>query len=177
MPFVTITYDISSLRDLRGRFAKANVETLKLARDSFRDMGRKLVEIEKEEAPKRSGEFAAGINFKTAIVQDGVELRTYSPKPLGNYIILGTRPHPIRPKRANALYFYWPKVGMYTIVPKRGGFTGKWGGKFWIGKGRVDHPGTRPDDFVTRAWQIFEPEVEKELYKFAGRWIKTVKYG
>lgn len=52
------------------------------------------------------------------------------------------KPHKIRARYASALSFFWPRVGLHTFVPKRGGFrTHVRGGALWIGKGYVDHPG------------------------------------
>lgn len=62
----------------------------------------------------------------------------------------GTRPHRIAAVNARALAFNWPKVGALTFVPRAGGQrTGyRPDGTFVIGKGYVDHPGTRPVPFL-----------------------------
>lgn len=63
----------------------------------------------------------------------------------------GTRPHRIYP-HGKALAFFWPEVGMVTIVPAGGRpFTGAVGGVFIIGKGFVDHPGTAPNHYLEDA--------------------------
>jgi hypothetical protein len=70
----------------------------------------------------------------------------------------GSAPHTIKAKRKNALVFFWPRVGLVTIVPKRPKtrYTGvikskKKGVRFHIGKGFVNHPGTRARPFLMRA--------------------------
>lgn len=70
----------------------------------------------------------------------------------------GSRAHTIRAKRKKALVFFWPRVGMVTVVPKRPKtrYTGvikskKKGVRFHIGKGYVNHPGTKARPFLMRA--------------------------
>lgn len=76
------------------------------------------------------------------------------------YVHNGTRPHRIYPKGKGALAFDWPKVGMRVVVPKGGrhratGFAGvvksKKGVYFLIGKGYVNHPGTKARPFLMNA--------------------------
>jgi len=66
----------------------------------------------------------------------------------------GTRPHTIRARAGKSLVFYWPKAGVVTVVPnpaKR--WTGKFadGHRLMIGKGYVDHPGTKARPFLRTA--------------------------
>ena len=73
-----------------------------------------------------------------AAVKDTVWLeRPGAPYPneLWNYIIQGTRPHPIVARRVKFLHFYWPKMGG------------------WVFFKRVMHPGTAPNDIIANAWQ------------------------
>ncbi len=69
----------------------------------------------------------------------------------------GTEPHKIYPKGKGALTFFWPKVGAVTIVPRGGRtMTGlrkskKHGVVFVIGKGYVNHPGTKARPFLVDA--------------------------
>jgi len=72
----------------------------------------------------------------------------------------GTRAHKIFPKGKGALAFDWKKVGMRVVVPKGGrhratGFAGvvksKKGAYFLIGKGYVNHPGTKARPFLMDA--------------------------
>ena len=72
------------------------------------------------------------------------------------YVHNGTRPHKIYPKGKGALAFDWPKVGMRTIVPRKPTGTGVRTSKtrgpyFVIGKGYVNHPGTRARPFLMDA--------------------------
>ena len=61
----------------------------------------------------------------------------------------GAEPHIIRANKAQALSFYWPKVGAQTFVPRRPtGATGFRRGVFVIGKGHVNHPGHGPNPYL-----------------------------
>lgn len=66
----------------------------------------------------------------------------------------GTQPHEIHPRNAKAMVFNWPTVNAVAIVPMGGaGFTGHFakGTRFMIGKGYVNHPGTKPNPYLTDA--------------------------
>lgn len=148
------------------------------AKPLVRVLGSKYVEYANQEAPRRSGRFAKSITFQE--FSDGGSFGFYglSPKPIGHFIILGTKPHKIAPRQANALYFFWTKVGVYTVVPKAGGFkTHMAGGKLWIGKGFVQHPGTPPNPFPSRALERLKADVDKVLQTLAERWIQIVQRG
>jgi hypothetical protein len=100
------------------------------------------------------------------------------PQPLGTFIVRGTKPHIIRAKHAKALYFFWGKVGAFTIVPKSGGFKTHWGadGKLRIGKGHVNHPGTKPNDFIERGhdkwWVSARRKFAQIALNFSKEWYK-----
>ena len=163
-------------RDIAGRFAKANKELIDDQREMMRRLGQKWVVLAREEAPKRTGEFARSIIYRTYIRGETVQLYTYSKQPLGGWIVRGTDAHPIAARTAGALYFFWPKVGMYTVVPKSGGFrTHVSGGKLWIGKGHVDHPGTKPNPYHERAYARWKPDARPELRRIALRYVAVIQ--
>jgi len=123
-------------RDLRGRFARAEQALLDERRDQLRQEGPKLVNILKGKLRAKIGEsvIEKGIRYRTAVKGDTVELKLSAPNK--------AKPHPIRPRNAGALHFFWGKIGMTVVVPKGGGFkTHARGNTLWVGKGRVDHPG------------------------------------
>lgn len=163
-------------RDVQGRFTKATEELVKAKRDAMRELGQQGVNRLKAEAPRgKTGKFAASHTFKTFERGNAVELRFYSASPLGQFIRLGTKPHVIRAKRAKALAFFWPKVGMQTFVPKAGfPITGEAGGAFWIGKGYVNHPGTKPNPYDERAFAGMSPAMQEQLSKITARFVQTV---
>jgi hypothetical protein len=97
------------------------------------------------------------------------------PEPLATFIIEGTKAHQIAAKQANALFFYWPKIGRNVMVPKGGGFkTHLRGNTLWVGKGHVDHPGTKANPFPTRAMARWMPEARRELARISLRWAQDV---
>ncbi len=148
------------------------------AQPLVRVLGRKYVEYAREEAPKRSGRFAESISFQEFSNETSFGFYGLSPKPIGHFIILGTKPHKIAPLHANALYFFWSKVGVYTVVPKGDGFkTHMAGGKLWIGKGFVQHPGTKPNPFPARALARLKADIDKLLSTLAERWIQIIQEG
>lgn len=164
-------------RDVRGRFVKATEEMQKAKRDELRNLGSYITARLKAEAPRgKTGKFAASHSFKTLERGNNLELRFYSAGPLGQFIRLGTKPHKIMAKRAKALAFFWPKVGMQTFVP-RAEFpvTGEIGGAFWIGKGYVNHPGTQPNPYHERVIASMSPSMREALSRMAARFTETVK--
>jgi hypothetical protein len=147
------------------------------ARPLVRPLGERYVELAREELSK-PGRFSESIAFQEFGDRQSFGFYGLSAKPIGHYIILGTKPHRIAPRRANALYFFWTKVGVYTVVPKAGGFkTHMAGGKLWIGKGFVQHPGTKPNPFPARALERLKSDINKVIQSIADRWIQIIQKG
>lgn len=87
-------------------------------------------------APKRSGNLAKHIVKRIVAgptVLVGVENVAYAV-----FVHEGARPHLIRPVRAPALVFFWPKVGHVVAFPP-------------FGHGVVHHPGNKPNRFLLKA--------------------------
>lgn len=135
-----------SFRDLQGRFTKAHDGLLKDVRSAIRPLGSRFVAIAKEEAPGER--FPESIRFRTYIRGSEVGFTTSMLQPLGNFIILGTDGHPI-PKRPldHPLRFFWEN-----------GPDGPDYYYFW----HVNHPGTKPNPFLDRAYERWWPEAERE---------------
>lgn len=175
--FVTIE-SRPTFRDLQGRFTRGTDALIAEKREQMRDLGRKYVMYAKEEAPEgKTGRFKESIRYRTDEHGSEITLRAYSAQPLGTFIIGGTKAHKIQAKSSGgALYFFWPRVGMYTVVPRSDGFkTHEAGGKLWIGKGYVDHPGTKPNPFHQRAYESLRPEIQAALRKISTRFTESVK--
>ena len=163
-------------RDVRGRFVKANREMLDDWREAMRDEGRRAVRFTKDEAPEgKTGKFKKGIRFRTFQRTKTIMGFTISmPQPLGTFITEGTKRHKIAARRAKALVFFWPKVGMVTVVPKGGGFnTHVRDGTYWVGKGYVDHPGTKKNPFHIRAKKRWYPHLAKKMKRTVLRYSST----
>jgi len=87
----------------------------------------------KQEAPVRTGRLRESIH-KEPIRWVGflkAEGKVVADAPYARYVHDGTRPHVIRARRAKALHFYWQ--GREVFVKS------------------VNHPGTKPNPFMTRA--------------------------
>lgn len=101
--------------------------------------------------PVDTGNLRASITMK--ITKSGQEIIgsvgtgvNYAP-----YVHDGTRPHKIRAKSGKSLVFFWPAVGAVTVVPAHPfGWTGHFakGSRFMVGKGYVNHPGTKGRPFL-----------------------------
>lgn len=102
------------------------------------DLKQKLLIAAREEAPVRSGRLRSSIKVTPFRMTGpykgeggvGVSIRDV---PYAGFVRWGTKPHVIRARNAPALRFYWPKVGRVVFFKK------------------VNHPGTKPNDFLTRA--------------------------
>lgn len=164
-----------TIQDLIGwaLVAREGLETDRRA--LIRDLGRSLVIKMQDEAPKRTGEFAENIRYRTYQQGDVYGMTISTPQPLGRFIIGGTKPHWIQARRAKALFFFWGKVGRYVVVPKGGGFRThvRPNGYLYIGKGGVNHPGTKPNPFPMRAYKRWLPEAKEGLRSIAKNWAKT----
>jgi len=57
--------EIMGYRDVKGRLARRTPELAAARRDMMRDLARSMVSTLRHYAPKRTGEFAAGIGFRT----------------------------------------------------------------------------------------------------------------
>lgn len=87
----------------------------------------------------KAGEFRDSIHARRSFVGVGARLEFVSGAHHARFVIEGTRPHEIRPRRARALY--WVDGG---------------GGHF---ARLVHHPGTKPNPFVRRAVRPMEPAI------------------
>lgn len=140
------------LRDIAGRFAKVEGATLELRREELRGLGRAYTEAAQDEAPKRTGDFARGIGYRTTEEGGTLVLNAFSPQPLGKWIILGTEAHPIAAKGGGVLSFFWPNGP-------------KGPGQYFFRE--VQHPGTAPNPFNLRAWQRVQTEAQDTLRRMA----------
>jgi len=181
MLMAKVVFEIKSIppfRNVKGQFTKANENLLKDKRDFMRSEGKRMTDLAQQEAPKgKTGKFAKGIRYKTFLSGTEVGFNVTTPQPLGRYILEGTKPHRIVAKRAKALFFYWPKVGMNTLVPRKGWYmTGPddRAGLFFIGKGYVNHPGTKPNKFMSRAYRRWLPGARQGLNQISRNYIRYI---
>ncbi len=142
------------LRDVLGRFAKAEGKLLETRKSELIKLAKDLEELAQSEAPKKTGQFAREITTKAFVQGKVLGFNLFSPQPLGLWIRGGTKPHPIPkvPKTTGALAFFWERgprgAGMYFFK-------------------QVQHPGTKPDDYALRAKNRWLPVARDSLRKMA----------
>jgi len=155
-------WEAKGFRDSLGRFARRSPLMVSRRREAMRDAGRTTVKAMRFAAPKKTGEFARGIVFKTFERPGSTVMKVYA---TGEHAFLlpliryGTDPHPI-PKGGSAemmakgypLRFYWEKG------PRGPGIY-----RFWS----VNHPGTDPNPFVDETVAEIEPEILEGLRRAA----------
>lgn len=146
---------VPTFADLRLRFTRARGRLLEIRRDEMRPLSQAMVAYLQEEAPKKTGEFSRRITARTFIDGDTVGFTTSSPQPLGKFIVGGTKAHEIRP-RGQGYPLHWQKGGVDYYAY------------------RVWHPGTQPNDYVSRAVKRFEPETRSFLRRITTRYIAEV---
>ncbi len=167
-----------SLRNVIGRFAKADKDLLDDKRKSSRRLGRRFVVLAQAEAPQgKTGKFRKSIRFRS--FTRGTEAAGFTvtaASPLHDFITEGTKEHPVRATIKGALFFFWRKIGRWTSVPKKGfPYTGKLkNGRFIIGKGFVTIPKRDPNPYMDRAFSKWAPGAETELRRMSNRWVQTV---
>ena len=172
-----------TLRNVKGQFTRATAKLVENQRKASRRLAKRWVAIAKQEAPKGKGQtktrvhgdFRRSIDYQEMTKGAAVGFTSTSEQPLGTFITHGTKPHKIKAKRAKALYFYFGKVRMWTVVPKKGGFkTHVSNRKLWVGKGFVNHPGTKRNDYVTRAYVRWTKDMEEKIEAVADRFVIDV---
>lgn len=164
------------LRDLQGRFARADQALLDIRLDELRGLRQRHVQALQREAPKgKTGKFAKGIHGRVFQRGDEIGYMIFLPQPIATFIIKGTRPHRIYPRRAGALAFMWERIGKRVVVPAGGGFRSHHrGGAFFSGKGYVDHPGTRPNPFDERAQLAMADDIRYMQRRIGTRYVTEV---
>jgi len=87
----------------------------------------------------RPGRFRASITQRTTSRTGSVLIEFGSPAPYASFVVSGTRPHTIVPRNARVLHFRTARGDVFAA--------------------RVNHPGTRPNDFAQRAVLPILPEI------------------
>jgi hypothetical protein len=118
------------------------------------------------QAPGHTGQLVRSV--QQDVEQSGLSGKVWleeSVAPYGKYVHDGTKPHVIRPKNKAALFFV--KGGQKWFVPKQAYGEGGYLREVWrdlknaganiVGKGYVNHPGTKPDPFLFQAFDRQKP--------------------
>jgi hypothetical protein len=179
----TVTFE-ADFKNLKGQFAKANAALFESKKKEVRTLGERWVQIAKEEAPvgktdpkhpdNRRGnvKFRDSFQFETFIDGQTEGFRGTSQQPLGKWIVYGTKRHDIPLSHfTKSLSFFWTKIGMEVIVPKKGGKHQVKNDILYIGKGFVDHPGTKPNPYTERAARRLDTDEKTALQRVANQWV------
>ncbi len=141
------------LRDVLGRFAKAEKALLETRKKELDKLALDLESMAEAEAPKgATGEFAKGITTEIFVQGKVLGFNLLSPQPLGLFIRGGTKPHKIAAKGGGVLAFLWA--------------SGPQGPGLHFFKS-VNHPGTKPDDYALRAKNRWIPVARESLNRMA----------
>jgi hypothetical protein len=147
---VSITSSIP-LQDLPGRHLMAHTAMLQGKYEVVNEAGGTLVGYMQDEAPKRTGEFAAAIRHEMFTMTNGAGFNVSIPQPLGGWIMDGTPAHIIA-AHGRALRF---EIGGNTIFARS-----------------VNHPGTKANPFHERALTRWRPEAQSKLHFIASLYVK-----
>lgn len=154
-----ITYTISPSFRALGKFAKTNPKMVEKKRAEMRALGQKIANALVNRAPRKTGEYARSINFKTYETNNVISLRFYAAQPLTGWIRGGTKPHIIAARNAKNLRFYWDKgprgAGIYFYP-------------------YVHHPGTKPNDFFSEVYSQYSPEMRATLSRMAANYAQEL---
>lgn len=138
----------------------------RVVRDSQRRrmtaLGGRLLRMVRDEAPKKTGKFASGIRLDMSHHGDRSTIEVAVPSPLGRWITQGTRPHTIRPKGNYPLRFFWARGPQGPRVYS-----------FWS----VNHPGTKANPFIARAYRRWLPEAQREIRELGNDYARAVRSG
>jgi hypothetical protein len=114
------------------------------------DATERLLTRSKQEAPARSGALRKSIYAQ--VRGDKATIRARAP--YAGFVINGTPPHIIRAKDGGALRF---QIGGATVFARS-----------------VNHPGTKPNDFFSRALQAEQRRIEDEMAEAGDAFFREV---
>lgn len=144
------------LSELPARHAVAYQVMLEHIRQVMNEEGPRYLSMAQDEAPKKTGEFAQNLRQEQFSLPNGAGFRVLIPTPLGRWIIDGTPAHVIA-AHGRALRF-------------------QWGGEIVFFRS-VNHPGTKPDNFIGRAYTAWRPDAQERLRGIATIYSKAFTKG
>ena len=140
--------------EIANRMARATKNIFGRGSGDLDKMGAQLLRYVKTEAPKNTGQSAEKIRSESFVSGLTVGFRIVLPEVYSNFVIPGTRAHPIFPRNAKVLRF----VVNGKVVFARS----------------VSHPGTKPNPFPERALNKWKPEAQAGLQRIGNRWVFEV---
>lgn len=133
---------------LQKKLSTANEELIKTTTKEFQRFGKALQEEARKEAPVQEGKVAQSIRYMVRgqnTPDVTLELTAGSkdrPEVIIRTILFGSKPHEIRPKNPGGVLVFRAGVG--------GGRKGNAGELIFVK--HVNHPGTKPNNFIERAF-------------------------
>ena len=146
------------IRDLLGRFARAEGKFVEIRREEMREEGRRFVKMAQEESPGGQGHtIARQISYKTFVRGNSIGFSA-SPGKIGAWHIAGTgiygpRGQLIRPVTAQVLRFVINGEVLYRM---------------WV-------RGIKPNKFFARAYRRWVPGARAALRRMAMKWTAEIK--
>ena len=121
----------------------------------YREMARALEGHAKDEAPVRSGRLRDDLEgVVTRSKTEPIKVRARSQQELLGWIVRGTPPHIIEASPGSALH--WTEGGVDFFAKS------------------VQHPGTQPNDFLSRAADNARDDMEAIMQEAAEEWLRAV---
>ena len=161
-----ITIRSDKLSGLKGRLSKANQGLAKIATKELRIYGRNAVAELQREAPVQTGKLQASIKMTLKNPDTpNVELQINAgskdrPEVVLRSILYGSKPHEIVPKHPGGVLVFRSGAG-HNAAFRKVGSKGRSGDLVFTT--HVNHPGTKPNDFVTRGLNNAQPYLDKIL--------------
>jgi hypothetical protein len=150
--------EVRGFRELQASFRDAPRKIQNLGRQWAKDVAADEVKYVRKAAPGKTGKFRRTIQPYSRAFVIGVKFEPYDKLglKLKKWIIEGTPPHIIRAKYAKVLRFFWGRRHHWYMFKS------------------VHHPGTKPNDFVKRGADKFQPRVQYWLRELESRIVKAM---
>ena len=148
---IAITTEVQGLRDVIGRFTRTDINAIaRRELEPLRDKGKRLLQ---SEAPVKTGALKKQIHGR--LYRNPIRIDLYSPATYTKYVLKGTRPHIIQPKRAGGMLRF--EVGGRIVFARQ-----------------VSHPGTKPNRFDARAFGRLLPEISAAKRRLKARAVSEL---
>ena len=159
-----VTIDPGRLADMKGRLTRARETIIRQTEKALDEYGSALVVAIQQNAPQDKGVLQSTVKYQ--IKRRGtknMELRVTMgnkdrPDVVVKTILFGSRPHIIEPKRKGGV-LHWVDAGGRDVFAKR-----------------VHHPGTKPNDYLGRAYQdtlSLRRSLSARIGKLVVNWIQN----
>ena len=169
-----LSIEVKGLKDIMGRFTRAEGWILEVRRQEMQALGRSGVKVLRKEAPQGvtgmgTGGLRAGIGYQTQVVGNGITLTFRSEAPHTRYVIYGTRPR-TKPPPVNALRAWADMHGInvYALVKS----IQKKGTSVWS----LQKYGSMANKFPERAAKGMEGEIWETTRRIGNRVTQYLVY-